>query len=86
MRENKRYLLLEGKELKKNLEQAILDFIGTKGYAETGLQVIEIQNASGIIAINREKLEDVKAAFALSLERIIVKKVSGTLKGLRGKV
>ena len=84
MRENKRYLLLQGEQLKENIDRAILDFIGAKGYAEAGVHPIEFNENSAIIAVNREKLNDVRAAFALSAERILVKKVSGTLKGLRG--
>jgi len=85
MRENKRYLLLEGKNLRKRIDSCILEFIGSKGFSRVGLQGIEFNEESAIIAVNREVLNDVRAAFALSEERILVKKVSGTLKGLRKK-
>jgi RNase P/RNase MRP subunit POP5 len=84
MRENKRYLLLEGRDLRKRIESCILEFIGSKGFSRIGLQSIEFSKDSAIIAINREVLNDVRAAFALSEERILVKRVSGTLAGLRG--
>jgi RNase P/RNase MRP subunit POP5 len=77
--------LIHGFVKKEAIEQAILDFIGTKGYAEAGFQMIESKDSGTIIAINREKLNDVKAALALSAERILVKKVSGTLNALRKK-
>ncbi|MEN7981950.1 MAG: hypothetical protein ABFQ65_00700 [Nanoarchaeota archaeon] len=40
-RENKRYLLVEGKNLKQNIEKAILEFIGVLGMSQVGLSFIE---------------------------------------------
>ena len=79
MRENKRYLLLKGKDLKKNVEKGILDGIGTIGASKTGLVWIK----ENIIAVNRESLDSVRACFAIWPEEIKVLRVSGTLKGLR---
>ncbi len=81
-RENKRYLKVKGKDLKKTVPNAIYHFIGSLGMAESALMWISFDENSGIISINREMLEKVKASFALSKERIEVLKVSGTLKGL----
>ena len=83
MRENKRYLFVRGKNLKENIEKAILDFIGVLGYAEAGLKLIKSDNEKAVIAINREALNKVRAAFAASPEKIQIEKVSGTLKGLK---
>ena len=83
MRENKRYLLVRGKNLKENIEKTILDFIGILGYAEAGLKFIKSNSEFTVIAINREALNKVRAAFAASPEKIHVEKVSGTLKGLK---
>mgnify|MGYP001577207783 CR=1 FL=1 len=84
LREDKRYLLLEveGNE-KINVEQSILEFLGTLGYAKVSPQFIK-QGDAIILAINREELDRIRAAFAISKKRIHVKKVSGTLKGLMG--
>jgi RNase P/RNase MRP subunit POP5 len=82
-RENKRYLLIRGKDLKKNVNYAIKDFIGILGMSKTALSWIEEKGNLGIICINRESLEHVRASFAVWQEKIEVIKVSGTLKSLR---
>jgi len=83
LRENKRYLLIEGEELRKNVEKAILDFIGTLGYSKTDLDWIKEGKNNAIISVNRETVNNVKASLALFPKKIEVKKVSGTLKSLR---
>ena len=40
-RENKRYLLVKGKNLKESIEKAILDFTGVLGMSKTGLGFIK---------------------------------------------
>ena len=82
MRENKRYLLVEGKDLKKNIEKAILDFIGILGMSKVGLSWIKTNSDSVIISVNREMVDSVRASLCVWPEKIEVKKVSGTLKGL----
>ncbi len=78
MKENKRYLFLKGSNLKSNVEKSILEFIGVLGMSKCGLSWIK----SNIICINREMVDNVRASFAVSPEKIEVLKVSGTLKGL----
>lgn len=80
-RENKRYLLIEGKDLKKNIEMSILEFSGTLGFSKCGLSFVK----SNIISVNRKAVDLVKASFAVFPEKIEVLKVSGTLKGLSRK-
>ena len=82
-KENKRYILVEGKNLKQNIEKAILEFIGILGMSKTGLSFIEQKNNSAIICINREMVDKVRASLCVFPEKIEVKKVSGTLKSLR---
>lgn len=84
MRENKRYLLITGKELRKNVEKAILDFIGILGYSKVGLEWIKDNKDSAIICINREMINQVRASLCVCPKKMEVRKVSGTLKGLRG--
>jgi len=86
MREKKRYLFLRGKNLRESVEKSILEFIGILGMAKTGLGWINSDKDSAIIAVNREMLEQVKASFTLWPEPIGVKRVSGTLKGLKDKI
>lgn len=85
MRENKRYLLVKGSNLRENIEKAILDFIGSLGMSKAGLEFVETKGDSAIIGINRESINHVRASFAAFPEKMEVIRVSGTLKGLRGK-
>ena len=50
--------------------------------SKTGLEFIKISSDSAIIAINRKSVDYVRASFAVFSEKIEVKKVSGSLKGL----
>ncbi len=84
-KENKRYLLVRGKNLKKNIEIAILDFIGVLGMSRVGLSYIKTNKDSMVIAVNREMVDSVRASFCVFPERISVEKVSGTFKGLAKK-
>ncbi len=75
MRENKRYLLVDAG--KDEVEKAILDFIGILGYAKAGIAF----PASGIVAVNREEVDRVRSALVSA--GINVKRVSGTIKGVK---
>lgn len=77
MRENKRYLKVDG--IKEKVEQAILDFTGILGYSKAGVMWIK----PGILAINREMLNQVKASLAFA--GIKISKISGTIAGLGRK-
>jgi len=85
MREKKRYLLVKGKNL-ENIEKAIVDFIGNSGLAKTALRFIskDDKNDKAIISVNRNMVNQVRASLVIWPEKIEVKKVSGTLRGLRG--
>ena len=85
MRENKRYLLVSGKNPKENIERAILDFTGILGFSKTGLSFIKTEKESAIICVNREAVDKTRAAIAVFSEKMEVKKVSGTLKSLSGR-
>lgn len=82
MRENKRYLLVKGKNLRANIEKAILEFIGVLGMSRAGLSFIRSSGDSAVICVNRESVNHVRASLAVFHEKMEVKKVSGTLKGL----
>ena len=78
-KEKKRYLLIKGKNLKKNVEIAIKEFIGILGLSEASPKWI----SENILSINRKSLDKVRASFAVSKEKIEIIKVSGTLKKLK---
>ena len=84
MRENKRYLLVKGKI--EDIEKAILDFIGVFGMSKAGMEWIKNDggNQTAIIAVNRGSVNHIRASLAVWPEKIIVERVSGSMKGLRG--
>jgi RNase P/RNase MRP subunit POP5 len=84
LREKKRYLLVKGNP--NDIEKAILDFIGILGMSKAALAFIKKEKDSAIISINREALNEVRASLVVWPEKLEVARVSGTLKGLRGKI
>jgi len=83
MREKKRYMLVSGNNLKVSIEKAILDFIGVLGMSKTGLRFIKFDKNFCIISVNREAVDNVRASLCVWPEKIEIKKISGTLKGLK---
>jgi len=83
MRENKRYLLVRGKNLKENVEKAILEFIGVLGMSKVGLAFIKSDKNSSVISVNREMVDSVRASLCIWPDKMSVEKVSGTLRSLR---
>ncbi len=77
---HRRYLLIEGS--RKAIEAAILEYIGTLGWAKAAPLFVKKHAGAHVLAIRRESLDVVRGAFAVTADTIIVKKVSGTLKGL----
>ena len=82
MREKKRYLLVRGNNLKENIPKAIKDFIGVLGMSKTSLSFIKSGESFAVISVNREMLDKVRASLCVWPEKMEVKKVSGTIKGL----
>lgn len=76
-----RYLLLKAIS-KQEIEKAILEYIGTLGWAKASPVFVDIKKNKIILSINRESINEIRAAFELSNSNIKVLKVSGTLKGL----
>ena len=83
-REKKRYLLIKGKDAdNKNIDEAILEFIGVLGYAEASPQVIKSGKNLAVLAVNTKSLNKIRASFMLSNKDLNIVKVSGTLKKLK---
>ncbi len=76
---NRRYLLIRG--TRENVEEAILEYIGVLGWAKAAPAFLT-HGSNCVLAINREEIVNVRAALALSRDKIEVLRVSGTLKGL----
>jgi len=85
IRENKRYLLVHGENLKENVEKSILEFIGILGMSKTGLSFVKHDKNTAVISVNREAVDSVRASIAVFPKKMEVSGVSGTLKGLKRK-
>ena len=83
LRENKRYLLVRGKNLRQDIEKAILDFAGVIGLSKTCLNFINVEKDFAIISINRESINLVRSSICVWHEKMFVERVSGTLNGLK---
>lgn len=81
----KRYILIETNK-KENIEKAILDYIGILGFSKAAPVFVEpfnkINSNNFILSVDRKELQNVRAAFELSQDKIKVLRVSGMLKGL----
>lgn len=85
-REKKRYLLIKGNDVnRKNIEGAILEFIGVLGFAETSPSFIKIDKENVVLAINRKSLDKVRTSFLLSNKDIKIVRVSGSVGKLSDK-
>lgn len=83
-RERKRYLLIKGKDTsKKNIEDAILEFIGVLGFAEASPSFIKTDKEKVVLVINRKSLDKVKTSFLLSGKDIKIIKVSGSVRKVK---
>lgn len=86
MRENRRYLLISGEgDIEKLFEQAVLNFLGELGLAEASPILIKRLKDSIIVSVKREHVNEVRSAVCLSKHNLMVRNVSGTLKGLAKK-
>ena len=83
MREDKRYLLVKGKNLRENVERAISKFAGSSGMAKACPSFIEADENSAVVSVNREAVNLVRASILVFPEKMEVTRVSGTIKGLR---
>lgn len=84
LQSKRRYLLIRGAG-KEEIEQAILDYVGILGWAKAAPFFIGGEGKEIILAVERKEIDNIKAALALSAEKINVIRVSGTLKGLGKK-
>jgi len=83
-REKKRYLLVEGKDAsQKDIDGAILEYIGVLGFAKASPQIIQRTGRGLVLAVNRKELDKIRASFLMSGKDMNIKRVSGSLKGLK---
>lgn len=79
-RDKRRYLLVSSKS-SKAVEDSLLEYIGVLGFAKSAYMFVKKGKDGFVIgSCLRESLNDVRSA--LSMKGILIKKVSGTLKGL----
>ncbi len=68
---------------KKAIDDAILEYIGILGYSKAGPEIIKNTKNALILAVNRESLDNIRAAFLMSGKKIEVIKISGSVKKLK---
>ena len=76
----RRYLLLEAKS-KEEVEKVLQEALGSIGLSKAKIMFVQGVN-SIVLAIDRQSLDDVRAAIEIARPSIKIIKVSGTLKGL----
>ncbi|MEK6850360.1 MAG: Rpp14/Pop5 family protein [Nanoarchaeota archaeon] len=81
MRIKRRYILLQAKN-KESVEKAVLDYVGILGWAKAAPTFVKHPGEKIVLAISRESINEVRAAFEICKENIKVIRVSGTIKGL----
>ena len=90
LREKKHYLVLSSEDSgEEAIKKAILDFIGTLGYAKAGIFFVEQDKANGmayfIIGVETKYVDQAKAAIALMKPKVRCVGVSGTIKKAKEK-
>jgi RNase P/RNase MRP subunit POP5 len=83
LRQNRRYLCVHGSRV--HISAAILEGVGTIGWARAAPVFVSEKDGRTIMAVAREELTMVRAALGLAKEDLPVLRVSGTLKGLEGQ-
>ena len=88
----KRYILfivnakIDSQQFKKWIYESALRFFGEYGFSKTAFKLIEFDGQEGMIRCERSHLDQTLGFLALLKNpRVIVKKVSGTIKGLTVK-
>ncbi len=80
----RRYILLEAGS-REEIEKVVLDYIGILGWAKAGCVFVDVEGLGRgkfVLAVAREELNDVRAAFEAADSSARVLRVGGTLKGL----
>ena len=73
----RRYILFSSSD-KERIKNILLDYLGILGWAKASPIFVE----DNILAVSNKSVDDIRASFELSNERIRIIRVSGTLKGL----
>lgn len=79
-RDKRRYFFVNAKDNRK-VEEAILEYIGVLGFAKSAYKFVKQNREELVGSCLRESLNDVRAA--LSMAGFSIRKVSGTLAGLK---
>ena len=83
MRTKRRYIHIQGGS-KEAIEHVLLNNLGTFGWAKAEPLFVSVPEIDGIVlSIDRTALDNVRAALELSQEKMIITRVSGTIKGLQ---
>jgi len=81
MKIKRRYILFNTNN-QEQIEQVVLDSLGTLGWAKTSPVFIKDEGKL-VLSVKSSSLDELRAALELSDKELKVLAVSGTLKGLR---
>lgn len=82
-REKRRYLLVSGKDAgRKNIEEAILRFVGILGFAKASPMIVKQKGGKIIVSANRSEVDKIRASLAFSGKDMRVEKISGMINRL----
>lgn len=79
-RADRRYMLILGAG-EEEIKKIILDYVGILGWAKAAPEFLKSEKGI-IIAVKRQELANIRAAFEICPLKLKIVKVSGTLKGL----
>ncbi len=81
---NRQYIIFNTSS-KKEIEKILLDYLGILGLSKVSPVFIKSKEDKVILAVNREEVNNVRAAIELANSNIKILNVSGTLKSLKSK-
>lgn len=81
VRPNRRYFLIESSS-SKEIEDAILEYVGIQGWSKAIPVIIPKGKGKFILAVERSSVNSVRAALAFAKSELKIIKVSGTIKQL----
>ncbi len=79
---NRQYILFNTSS-KEEIEKILLDYLGVLGCSKASPIFIKSKKDKIILSVNREEVNNVRAAIELANSNIKILNVSGTLKSLK---
>lgn len=77
----RRYVLIDS-ENKDKVEDLLKEYLGVLGFAKASPLFLKSKDGKIILAVLRKEVDNVRAGFEMSKEKIKIIRVSGTIDGL----